>query len=115
MKEIRFEQAQFILNEQEKIDIYKKRFYEISKLFQKNPFLQLMRYDLYNSIMDFHEPIYNNDFSIFKKLLDQHVDAYSHYVIIPHFMEGHEYAYQMINSLPNYFVQDTKAKQMQTL
>ena len=32
--------------------------------------------------IDFY--IYNNDFSIFKKLLTRHVGMYSHYVIIPH-------------------------------
>jgi DNA-binding transcriptional regulator YhcF (GntR family) len=48
--------------------------------------------------IDFY--IYNNDFSIFKKLLSRHVGAYSHYVIIPHFIEGHEHAYQLIENLP---------------
>lgn len=48
--------------------------------------------------IDFY--IYNNDFSIFKKLLARHVGTYSHYVIIPHFIEGHEHAYQLIDSLP---------------
>lgn len=48
--------------------------------------------------IDFY--IYNNDFSIFKKLLDRHTGSYSHYVIIPHFIEGHEHAYQLIDALP---------------
>jgi hypothetical protein len=48
--------------------------------------------------IDFY--IYNNDFSIFKKLLSRHVGDYSHYVIIPHFIEGHEHAYELIDSLP---------------
>ena len=48
--------------------------------------------------IDFY--IYNNDFSIFKKLLARHIGAYSHYVIIPHFIEGHEQAYQLIDTLP---------------
>ncbi len=48
--------------------------------------------------IDFY--IYNNDFSIFKKLLNSHVGDYSHYVIIPHFIEGHERAYELIDSLP---------------
>jgi len=48
--------------------------------------------------IDFY--IYNNDFSIFKKLITRHVGSYSHYVIIPHFIEGHEHAYQLIDSLP---------------
>jgi DNA-binding GntR family transcriptional regulator len=48
--------------------------------------------------IDFY--IYNNDFSIFKKLLARQAGTYSHYVIIPHFIEGHEHAYQLIDSLP---------------
>ncbi len=48
--------------------------------------------------IDFY--IYNNDFSIFKKLLARHVGTYSHYVIIPHFIEGHEHAYELIDTLP---------------
>ncbi len=48
--------------------------------------------------IDFY--IYNNDFSIFKKLMARHVGDYSHYVIISHFIDGHEHAYQLINSLP---------------
>ena len=48
--------------------------------------------------IDFY--IYNNDFSIFKKLLARHVGNYSYYVIIPHFIEGHEHAYQLIDTLP---------------
>jgi DNA-binding transcriptional regulator YhcF (GntR family) len=50
------------------------------------------------AFIDFY--IYNNDFSIFKKLLARHVGNYSHYVIIPHFIEGHEHAYQLIDTLP---------------
>lgn len=48
--------------------------------------------------IDFY--IYNNDFSIFKKLLARHIGSYSHYVIIPHFIEGHEHAYELIDTLP---------------
>lgn len=48
--------------------------------------------------VDFY--IYNNDFSLFKKLLDNKVKDYSHYVIIPHFMEGGEESYRLINAIP---------------
>lgn len=44
--------------------------------------------------------IYNNDSSIFKNLLEDKIDRYSHFVIIPHFMEGKEHAYDVINSIP---------------
>lgn len=51
-----------------------------------------------NVSIDFY--IYNNDFSIFKKLiLNKHTD-YSHYVIIPHFVEGGEKVHEIINTLP---------------
>jgi DNA-binding transcriptional regulator YhcF (GntR family) len=51
-----------------------------------------------NAAIDFY--IYNNDFSLFKKLLSDRHEDYSHYVIIPHFMEGGENAYEIINTLP---------------
>ena len=48
--------------------------------------------------IDFY--IYNNDFSLFRKLLSGKKEDYSHYVIIPHFIEGGEKAHEIINSLP---------------
>jgi len=48
--------------------------------------------------IDFY--IYNNDFKLFKKLLESKKNDYSHYVIIPHFIEGGENAHQIINSIP---------------
>lgn len=48
--------------------------------------------------VDFY--IYNNDFRLFKKLLTGRKDDYTHYVIIPHFLEGEEGAPAIINSLP---------------
>ena len=49
-------------------------------------------------VVDFY--IYNNDFALFKKLLDSKQDDYSHYVIIPHFLEGGENAHEIINAIP---------------
>jgi hypothetical protein len=49
-------------------------------------------------MIDFY--IYNNDFKLFRKLLETKKDNYSHYVIIPHFIEGGENAYEVINSIP---------------
>jgi DNA-binding transcriptional regulator YhcF (GntR family) len=43
--------------------------------------------------------IYDNDFSFFKKLLTVKKDGYTHYVIIPHFIEGGENASEIINML----------------
>jgi DNA-binding transcriptional regulator YhcF (GntR family) len=49
-------------------------------------------------VVDFY--IYNNDFGLFKKLLTDRKEDYSHYVIIPHFLEGEEHAPEIINALP---------------
>jgi len=51
-----------------------------------------------SAAIDFY--IYNNDFSLFKKLIKNRHEDYTHYVIIPHFIEGGENAYEIINSLP---------------
>lgn len=51
-----------------------------------------------NTIIDFY--IYNNDFALFKKLILERKTNYSYYVIIPHFLEGGENAYKVINTLP---------------
>ena len=51
-----------------------------------------------DAAIDFY--IYNNDFALFKKLLLNAGDAYTHYVIIPHFIEGGEKAYEIINTIP---------------
>jgi DNA-binding transcriptional regulator YhcF (GntR family) len=48
--------------------------------------------------VDFH--IYNNDYALFKKLILNNTEEYSYYVIIPHFLDGGEYAHAVINSLP---------------
>lgn len=48
--------------------------------------------------IDFY--IYNNDFALFKKMLISKKDDYSHFVIIPHFIEGGENAHEIINTIP---------------
>jgi DNA-binding transcriptional regulator YhcF (GntR family) len=48
--------------------------------------------------IDFY--IYNNDFHLFKRLLSGNKDHYTHYVIIPHFIEGGENAYEIVNTIP---------------
>ncbi len=50
------------------------------------------------AVIDFY--IYNNDFGLFKKLLSNQKEDYSHFVIIPHFLEGGEHALEVINSIP---------------
>lgn len=48
--------------------------------------------------IDFY--IYNNDFNLFKKIVESRDRDYTHMVLIPHFMEGEEMAIDLINSLP---------------
>lgn len=48
--------------------------------------------------IDFY--IYNNDYSLFKKMLGNQKEEYTHYVIIPHFVEGGQQAHEIINQLP---------------
>jgi DNA-binding transcriptional regulator YhcF (GntR family) len=47
--------------------------------------------------IDFY--IYNNDFGLFKKLLQTRKEGYTHFVIIPHFLEGGEKAHEIINEI----------------
>ena len=49
--------------------------------------------------IDFY--IYNNDFSLFKRLIQNNKNEYTHYVIVPHFLEGGEGASEIINQLPH--------------
>jgi DNA-binding transcriptional regulator YhcF (GntR family) len=48
--------------------------------------------------IDFY--IYNNDFAFFKRLIHNKKNDYTHYVIIPHFLDGGENAHEIINTLP---------------
>jgi DNA-binding transcriptional regulator YhcF (GntR family) len=43
--------------------------------------------------------IYNNDFSLFKKLVQNRKEDYTHHVIVPHFIEGGENAHEIINDI----------------
>lgn len=47
--------------------------------------------------IDFY--IYNNDFGLFKKLIQSRKTDYTHYVIIPHFLDGGEHAHELINDI----------------
>jgi DNA-binding transcriptional regulator YhcF (GntR family) len=48
--------------------------------------------------IDFY--VYNNDYGLFKRLLEHPKDNYTHYVIIPHFLEDEATAIKLINELP---------------
>lgn len=51
-----------------------------------------------DAAIDFY--IYNNDLALFKKLLLNAIDRYTHYVVIPHFIEGGDNAAEIINFIP---------------
>ncbi len=51
-----------------------------------------------NVPIDFH--IYNNDFLLFKKLLANKKEEYTHYVIIPHFISNSDDAHEVVNPIP---------------
>jgi len=61
-------------------------------------------YDAFTQVLkepvtiDFY--VYNDDFSLFKKLLNGRREGYTHYVILPHFTEGGEKVHDLINTLP---------------
>ncbi|SEM21756.1 regulatory protein, gntR family [bacterium A37T11] len=48
--------------------------------------------------VDFY--VYNNDFALFKKLLQNLKQEYTYYVIIPHFVDGRSKAAEVINTIP---------------
>jgi DNA-binding transcriptional regulator YhcF (GntR family) len=48
--------------------------------------------------IDFY--VYNNDLGLFNRLIESRKDDYTHFVIIPHFVEGEEKAYEIIETLP---------------
>lgn len=50
--------------------------------------------------VDFY--IYNNNFSLFKHFLNNQKEEYSHYVIIPHFIDDDGFAKDVINLLPKH-------------
>ncbi|NJO03646.1 MAG: substrate-binding domain-containing protein, partial [Bacteroidia bacterium] len=44
--------------------------------------------------------VYHNHFKQFQELIARSLDRYTHYVIITHFQEGGESAYQVLNQIP---------------
>ncbi|HRP54665.1 GntR family transcriptional regulator [Agriterribacter sp.] len=47
--------------------------------------------------IDFY--VYNNDFHLFKRMLGNNKEHYTHFVIIPHFVEGGDNAHDIINTI----------------
>ncbi|HEX7906447.1 MAG TPA: GntR family transcriptional regulator [Chitinophagaceae bacterium] len=50
------------------------------------------------AVVDFY--VYNNDYALFKKLLANKNDSYTHFVIVPHFLEGADTIHEIINTIP---------------
>lgn len=50
------------------------------------------------ALIDFY--IYNNDFALFKEILQTKKEGYAYYVIIPHFLDGGERAPEIIATIP---------------
>ena len=79
---------------------------KIFLLFNKLSTHKKMIYDSFakslgeNAAIDFY--IYNNDFSLFKELINNRKNDYSYYVIIAHFLEGGENAYEILNTIPSH-------------
>ncbi|MFI5155667.1 MAG: GntR family transcriptional regulator [Chitinophagales bacterium] len=82
---------------------FKKRI-KIFLLFNKLSTHKKIIYDAFadslhdQAAIDFY--IYNNDYSLFRELMNSKKDDYSWYVIIPHFLEGGENAYEIIDEIP---------------
>jgi DNA-binding transcriptional regulator YhcF (GntR family) len=82
-----------------------EQLYKVFLLFNK---LSPHKKILYDAIVDGlgHEAaidfyIYNNDFAFFKKLLQNKNNDYTHYVIVPHFIDGGgDNVHEIINTLP---------------
>lgn len=81
-----------------------KRKLKIFLLFNKLSAHKKIVYDAFITALgddvsvDFY--IYNNDFRLFKRFITNKKEDYSHYVVIPHFIEGDEYARDIINTIP---------------
>lgn len=77
---------------------------KIFLLFNKLSFHKKIIYDSFVAALgdlaaiDFY--IYNNDYLFFKQLINQQKDNYTHYVIIPHFLDGGENIHEIINTIP---------------
>lgn len=77
---------------------------KILLLFNKLSIHKKMIYDAFAATLgnegaiDFY--IYNNDYQLFRKILDEKAGYYEKCVIIPHFNEDKEMGYELIDSLP---------------
>jgi DNA-binding transcriptional regulator YhcF (GntR family) len=83
----------------------KKSFHHVLLMFNKLSQHKKILYDSFVSTLgedatiDFY--IYNNDFNLFKKTLLHKKDNYTHYVIIPHFLDSKNTVNEVLNQLNN--------------
>ena len=83
--------------------VQKKR-HKILLLFNKLSAHKKIIYDAFvaaldpDTQIDFY--IYNNDFNLFKKILLERLDQYSHYVLITHFLEEQPPVRELIDQIP---------------
>ena len=63
MSIIRFEQAVFKNENQDKAEIYKNRFQEIARVFTKNTLLQMLAFPTWEKCLDLSTPWANDDYS----------------------------------------------------
>jgi DNA-binding transcriptional regulator YhcF (GntR family) len=77
---------------------------KIFLLFNKLSFHKKIIYDAFSqslpakALIDLY--IYNNDFSLFKKLIYNRKEDYTHFVIVPHYTDGEDNTAEVLNVLP---------------
>lgn len=82
-----------------------KSFHHVLLMFNKLSQHKKIMYDSFvstlgeNATIDFY--IYNNDFNLFKKILLNKKENYTHYVIIPHFLDNSNTVNEVLNQLDN--------------
>ena len=85
-------------------DVHFRRKLQIVLFFNKLSAHKKIVYDAFveaignDASVDFY--VYNNDLALFRRLLENLKQIYTHYVIIPHFIEGRDQAASIINTIP---------------
>jgi DNA-binding transcriptional regulator YhcF (GntR family) len=78
---------------------------KIFLLFNKLSFHKKIIYDAFlaalgnKALVDLY--VYNNDFGLFKKLIHNRKEDYTHFVVIPHYSDGEDNTAEVLNELPN--------------
>lgn len=83
-----------------------RRTLKVCLLFNKFSTYKKMVYDAFLATLGTDVPtdlfIYHNDLSVFEDFLSDKLDQYSHFVIIPHFIDGGERACEIMNAIPRH-------------